>query len=557
MRRLGMALVVGAACVGCAAGGLPIDGSVHYGDGGGNGNGGGGNGGGGSGGKGGAGNGGAGGGGSGGIGGTPAIAPRLVAPLSTATVTSQRPRLRWDMTGVVGAATVDLCADRACMKSLGSATVDASGAAATPDANLPAGAVFWRVHTDDATSATWELFVGHASAPVDNSWGATLDVDGDGIPDVAASDGSGGVALWLGGAGALGGAPTMLANPDGAGSKFGYVIAAAGDLDGDGYGELAIGECGDQGGFVHIYYGGPSGPGRTQTLAAPDGQTGFGCRLAAAGDLDGDGYGDLAIARVGEDFGGGLYIYRGGPSGLPSTTTRMDSPDYKPSRLGYSLAGVGDLDGDGYADLVATEIDASAASGRAHVYRGGPDGITNARQFTILSPDPSGLQFGASVAGVGDVDGDGYPDFVVGAPAVTTTGSPVAHLYRGGAAGVTAATVPTDLATDGSTGFASEVEAAGDVDGDGYADVLVTSTTAVVLFRGGAGGIATSGASIAAGGQGVNPRHAAGAGDLDGDGRADVVVGDGAGVEALFGVAAGLNRSRAMTISPPGSGAVA
>ena len=60
------------------------------------------------------------------------------------------------------------------------------------------------------------------------------------------------------------------------------------------------------------------------------------------------------------------------------TTTRIDSPDYKPSRLGYSLAGVGDLDGDGYADLVATEIDASARSGRVHVYRGGPDGISNA-----------------------------------------------------------------------------------------------------------------------------------------------------------------------------------
>ena len=287
-------------------------------------------------------------------------------------------------------------------------------------------------------SATWEMFVGARSGPIATaSWGATLDVDGDGVPDVAAGAGTGDAALWLGGASGLGGASIIIGNPDGAAAKFGYVIAAAGDLDGDGYGDLAIGECGSAGGHVHVYFGGPGGIGpRVQSLSAPDGASGFGCRVAAAGDLDGDGYADLAIARIGEDFGGGLYIFRGSAAGLPTMVTRIDSPDYKPSRLGYSLAGVGDIDGDGFADLVATEIDASAASGRAHVYRGGPDGITNARQVTLLSPDPSGLQFGASAAGVGDIDGDGFADLVVAAPSVTTTKTPVAHLYRGGPNGI-------------------------------------------------------------------------------------------------------------------------
>jgi hypothetical protein len=167
------------------------------------------------------------------------------------------------------------------------------------------------------------------------------------------------------------------------------------------------------------------------------------------------------------------------------------------------------------------------------------------------------LQFGASVAGVGDVDADGYADFVIGAPAVTTTKTPVAHLYRGGPGGVSASAMPETLASDGSTGFASEVEPAGDVDGDGYADVLVTSASAVVLFRGGANGTA-AGVSVAAGGQGANPRHARGCGDLDGDGRGDVIVGDGAGVEALFGTATGVDRARAITVTPtPALGAVA
>ena len=554
LRTLALALTLaGAGCVawaGCAAGGLPIGGDIAgaggsggSGGNGGNGGNGGGNGGGGHGGH---------GGGNGG-GGGPA-SPRLVAPLSTVTVTSRRPRLRWDMSGVMGAATVDLCRDRACGDLVGSATVDPSGAAATPDAELPAGApIFWRVRAGAQTSATWELFVGQRSAPADGHFGATLDLDGDGVPDVAVATG-GGVAVYLGGAGGLGGAPVMLPNPDAANANFGYVVAAAGDVDGDGFGDLAVGECGHAGSAVHVYRGGPGGPATTasQTLTAPDGLAGFGCRLAAAGDLDGDGFADLAVARTGEDFSGGLYVYRGGAGGLATTTTRIDSPDYKPSRLGYSLAGVGDLDGDGYDDLVASEIDASARSGRAHIYRGGPGGIANDRQTTLLSPDPSGLQYGASVAGVGDVDGDGYPDFAVASPSVSTTPlQPTVHVYRGGPGGIAPSSAPTDLVTSGATGFAVEVEAAGDVDGDGYSDVIVASPSTVTLFRGGAGGPGTSGVAVDAAGQGTNPRHLAGAGDLDGDGRADVVVGDGAGLEALFGAAAGLGRARALTVSPP------
>jgi len=107
------------------------------------------------------------------------------------------------------------------------------------------------------------------------------------------------------------------------------------------------------------------------------------------------------------------------------------------------------------------------------------------------------------------------------------------------------------LQTSGATGFGAEVERAGDVDGDGYSDVVVSSASTVTLYRGGGGGIAPSGTAIDAAGQGSNPRHLAGAGDLDGDGRADLVVGDGAGVEALFGTATGVDRARAVTVSPP------
>src|SRR3954469_5162601 len=121
-----LAIVVGLTYEGCAARALPIDGKPQGGDGASVGGGSGANGGGGSGASGGGGSGASGGGGSSGGGGNGPASPRLVAPLSTVTVSSRRPRLRWDMSGVVDGAAVDLCADRACAQPIGSATVDKS-----------------------------------------------------------------------------------------------------------------------------------------------------------------------------------------------------------------------------------------------------------------------------------------------------------------------------------------------------------------------------------------------------------------------------------------------
>jgi hypothetical protein len=419
--------------------------------------------------------------------------------------------------------------------------------------------VFWRVNAPAGSSATWELFVGHASAPVDLTYGATLDLDGDGVPDTAMSAGGGNVAVYLGGSGGLSGAPTILIpNPDGPKVGFGYTLASAGDLNGDGYGDLAVGECARGVGTLHVYFGAPGGPNpaASQAIASPDQLEGFSCRLAGAGDLDGDGYADLAVGRVGSDFSGGLYIFRGGAGGPATSTTRIESPNRHPSRLGYSLAGVGDLDGDGYDDLIAGEIDADDQSGQAHVYFGGPD-TANLRVVSLGSPDPRSQQYGASVASAGDVNGDGYPDFVVGSPTgQSTTYAPKAHLYIGGPGAIVAGVSGIDLDSDGTAGFAHEVEGGADLDGDGFSDIVVATRETLVVFRGGAT-VASSGKAIAAAGQDLNPRHAILCGDLDGDGNADLLVRDAAGVEAFFGAPAGLDRARShgvVAVPAPPSG---
>ena len=114
--------------------------------------------------------------------------PRLVGPLSMATVTSQRPTLHWVLSDGTDGAHVEICRDRACTTQVMS--IDAPGMGVVPSENLPVGVLFWRAYglkgsaTGQTPSATWQFIVGARSAPVDTSWGATLDVNGDGYADV-------------------------------------------------------------------------------------------------------------------------------------------------------------------------------------------------------------------------------------------------------------------------------------------------------------------------------------------------------------------------------------
>jgi hypothetical protein len=139
------------------------------------------------------------------------------------------------------------------------------------------------------------------------------------------------------------------------------------------------------------------------------------------------------------------------------------------NRFGISVASAGDVNGDGYADVVVGAYYYSSSTGRAYIYYGGSSMDSTAD--VTMTGEATYNSFGISVASAGDVNGDGYADVVVGAYGyATNTGR--AYIYYGGSSMDTVADVTmTGETTNNYFGFS--VAAAGDVNGDGYADVVV------------------------------------------------------------------------------------
>ena len=305
---------------------------------------------------------------------------------------------------------------------------------------------------------------------------------------------------------------------------FGISVAGLGDLDGDGVGDLAVGAPGDAGaierGAVWILFLNPDGTVNShQKISDTEGGfTGilndgdfFGLSVTSLDDLDGDGVTDLAVGATRDDDGGidrgAVWILFLNPDGTVKSHQKISDTqasftgtldDY--DDFGTSLAALGDLDGDGVADLavgVQGDDDGGGGRGAVWVLFLNPDGTVKAHQkisdtqggFTGTLDDSD--WFGRSVTGLRDLDGDGVADLAVGAhgdddgsqgpcdnPFVCNRGAVwMLFLNTNGTVKSHQKISDTEGGFTGTLGntdaFGRSVASLGDLDGDGVDDLAV------------------------------------------------------------------------------------
>ena len=363
-----------------------------------------------------------------------------------------------------------------------------------------------------------------------------------------------------------------------ANDQSGCSVSDAGDINGDGISDLIIGAVSASASYVVF---GKSGIGSSGILALSslNGSNGFvlsgvagsdsGWSVSGAGDINADGVADLIIGAIfANSQAGASYVVFGksgiGSSGSLALSSLNGSNGFVLSGItvgdgsGHSVSGVGDINGDGVADLIVGAPYANSEAGASYVVFGKP-GIGSSGSLTLSSlngsngfvlPGVASSYSGRSVSGAGDVNGDGVADLIIGAYGANSVAGASYVVFGKPGIGSSASLALSSL--NGSNGFVLpgvansvsgfSVSGAGDVNGDGVADLIIgaygansVAGASYVVF--GKPGIGSSGSLTLSSLNGPNgfvlPGVASsysgvsvsGAGDINGDGVDDLIIG--------------------------------
>lgn len=452
----------------------------------------------------------------------------------------------------------------------------------TITASTPASGVwFWRARQRCGSargpwSPPWSFWTSGAGASV-SPIGWIPDLDGDGFADLvlgaphldAASTTTPSVRVYLGASGVTVFGASGSMNVAGTEDSFGAFVAVVPDLNGDGRAELAVSACGRATAlcaprvYVYSLAAGASSFALVRAYSVSDPATRFGAEIAGVGDLDGDGYGDLLVAAPGTfpTPVGALYVVRGGatlPSVLDAPRLAPTTAPPAPTRFGWNVTGPGDVNGDGLADAVVTSFQ------RAWLYPGrrGSDGPFDAPVLVGHTAVAEGT-YGFNASAAGDFNGDGLADFALARPGAfdgaTANVGDVGFYY--GARPFLSGTPPDPslLGTRPGGLFGEALAGGGNVYGTTHDDLLVGAPGAndgageTYLIAGGMTplvALRVRAVSLPMG-TGLYGRAVSIAGDHDGDGVDDFIVsaGSGAGASATSALLAWRGQSLA-TFAP-------
>lgn len=337
----------------------------------------------------------------------------------------------------------------------------------------------------------WTLLAEKPEQKLGLTAGPAGDVNGDGFDDIFAG---GPLGVFYGSPNGL---PTTASwQPDltGPGTVF---AAAAGDVNGDGFDDFLVYApdmgVGNLGRRAFLFYGSASGLAAKPdwTYVVPPELTGVVAACACAGDVNGDGFADVVIS-VGffQDFNGSatdnvVLVFHGSRAGLASQPAWRTQCYWQGEAFGAVVASADDVNGDGFDDLVvgAPGNDEKARdSGRVYVYHGSRFGLSPTPNWSQYYPrvarkdiDEAYQQFfGASVGCAGDVNGDGYDDLIVGAWGAERDdlGEGIVFVYHGSSQGLSPRFDWTAEANQMFGMLGWSVSGAGDVNGDGFDDVV-------------------------------------------------------------------------------------